>query len=61
MARQPFTRRSNPGRPATSEWLVLIGTECAEERMVSWPTPDETYVRRLLRIPEDTPILIGRP
>jgi hypothetical protein len=61
MARRPFVRRFNPGRPSTNVWLVLIGTECAEERTVIWPTPDEQYVRRLFQIPEDTPILIGRP
>ncbi len=61
MARRPFTRRFTPGQAPLTEWLVFIGDECAEEHTVYWPIPDETFVRRRLGIPEDTPILIGRP
>jgi hypothetical protein len=61
MARRPATRRFTPANASHFEWLVLVGDECAEEHTVRIPVPDEAFVRRLLRIPESTPVLIGRP
>lgn len=61
MANRPFTRRFTPSQVQPFEWLVLVGNECALEHTVRMAVPDESFVRRLLRIPEEVPILIGRP
>lgn len=61
MARRPFVRRMTPEQAKPTEWLAYIGVDCAREVWVSWPTPDETYVRRKFSIPPDVPILVGRP
>jgi len=60
MARRPFVRRMTPAQSTHPEWFVLIGADCAREEWVTWPIPDESYVRRVFRIPPDTPVLIGR-
>ena len=57
---QKFTRRFTPNRSQPFTWLVLVGEECAEKE-ISLMVPDEAVVRRLLRIPWNVPILIGRP
>lgn len=59
MARN-FTRSFTPAQPPLYEWLVLVGDEC----IMYWlrmSVPCEDAVRRTLCIPEDIPILIGRP
>lgn len=61
MANRPFTRKFAPSQTQPYEWLVLVGDECAIEHTVRMPVPDEIFVRRLLRIAEEVPILIGRP
>ena len=60
MARRPFTRRMTPGKGAPDTWLVYIGADCAREEWVTWPTPDEAYVRRVFRVPPDVPLIVGR-
>lgn len=61
MARRPFTRRFTPSRIQTFEWLVLVGDDGGTEHRVMMQVPNENFVRRLLNIPKDTPILVGRP
>lgn len=61
MAGRNFVRRFTPSRIEHFEWLVYEGYDCAREHRVSMSVPDENYVRRLLRIPDNVPILIGRP
>ena len=56
-----MTRKFTPTRITHYEWLVLVGNDGATEHRVSMSVPDESFVRRLLRIPEEIPILIGRP
>ena len=60
MARRSFTRRMTPGMAESPTWLVYIGADCAREEWVTWPTPDETYARRVFRVPPDVPVIIGR-
>lgn len=59
MATKSFTRKFTPTVIAY-EWLVLVGDECTEYYVIT-RTPDEATVRQLLRIPAETPIVIGRP
>lgn len=59
MARM-FTRRFTPTQAQPYTWLVLVGEDCLEQE-VSLMVPDESIVRRILGIPENVPILIGRP
>ncbi len=61
MARRQITRRMSPGMAEPTEWLIYIGADCAREERVIWPIPDETYARRVFRIPPEVPVLIGRP
>lgn len=61
MANRPFTRKFTPSQTQPFEWLVLVGDECALEHLIRMSVPDESFVRRLLRIPDEVPILIGRP
>ncbi|HRK40892.1 MAG TPA: hypothetical protein PLN95_02340 [Candidatus Saccharibacteria bacterium] len=58
---QSFIRRFSPESAEPMEWLVLVGDDGAIEHLVRMCVPDEKYVRRLLRIAEEVPILIGRP
>lgn len=50
----------SPGMSDLPEWFVLIGEDCARQEWLKWPTPDETYARRVLRVPPEVPVLIGR-
>lgn len=59
MARK-FTRRFTPKCASPFRWLVLIGNECVEQEIYLL-VPDEKVVRHLLKIPENVPIVIGRP
>jgi hypothetical protein len=56
-----FTRRFTPALAEKPLWLVFVGTDCSTEHWVHMSIPDEDAVRRLLCIPKDVPILIGRP
>ncbi len=56
-----FTRKFTPSSTQVCTWLVLIGEDCALEREVVMSVPDESFVRRLLGLPKNIPILIGRP
>lgn len=60
MANRPFTRRMTPVTAEPMEWLVIIGDDCSRMEWVKCFIPDETYVRRLLGIPPNIPILVGR-
>ena len=60
MARS-FVRRFTPSQAEPTMWLVLVGDDSATEHWVRMLVPDEMFVRRKHRIPEDVPILIGRP
>lgn len=61
MSQRCFVRKFTPAQSEPFEWLVLVGIDGALEYRVRMCVPDEGFVRRMLRIAEDTPILIGRP
>ncbi len=61
MSRNAYTRHVTLSMSAPLRWLVLVGVDCAIEHEVYLRVPDEAIVRRILRIPDDVPILIGRP
>ena len=48
-------------RATTFEWFVLVGQDCFAEFVIWLKLPDEEVVRRILGIPDNVPILIGRP
>ena len=56
-----FTRRFTPARATGYRWFVIVGNDCERTEEVWAPVPDETYIRALLRVPADVPMLIGRP
>lgn len=56
-----YTRRFTPARATGYCWFVIVGDDCERTEEVWATVPDETHFRRLLRIPADVPILIGRP
>ena len=55
-----FVRRFTPCAQPRFDWLVLVGGELREFMVVA-QTPDEGYIRRLLQLPSDVDIVIGRP
>ena len=56
-----FTRRFTPSMCEPHEWLVLVGENCDREHRLRMRVPDEDFVRRLYCIPQNVPVLIGRP
>jgi len=56
-----FTRRFTPARATSYCWFVIIGDTCERTEEVWATVPDETFIRKLLRIPSDVPMLICRP
>lgn len=54
-----MTRKFTPTRINHPEWLVLVGNDGTVEHHVQMAVPDETFVRRLLNIRKEVPILIG--
>jgi hypothetical protein len=61
MARKQFTRRFTPSNHEPMLWLVLVGDDGAIEHWERMCVPDESFVRRKHLIPQDVPVLIGRP
>lgn len=55
-----FTRRFSTPRPERFSWLVVAYEDASVTCIVEAATPCESYVRRLLGLPDEVPILIGR-
>jgi hypothetical protein len=55
-----FSPRFNTNPVAPYTWLVLVGNDC-KEHWVQMQIPDESFIRRQLRIPAGVEILVGRP
>jgi len=51
-------RRCTPSHARKDIWLVLVGHDCVEHE-VECLLPDENFIRRLLRLGPDVPILVG--
>ncbi len=54
------TRRFTPAQQDRYLWLVLVGNEC-KEYLVESQTPDEGYIRLILRLSPADDIVVGRP
>jgi hypothetical protein len=55
-----FSPRFNTTPVEPYLWLVLVGADC-KEHWVRAQIPDESFIRRQLRIPSGVEILVGRP
>lgn len=60
MAHRQFVRKMTPSQARPFTWLVYIGNDCSRVEWVTCPIPDEDFVRRLLHLPANVPMLIGR-
>lgn len=57
-----FMRQNGSQRSSGFVWLALVGQQADREFRIQWPVlPSEEMVRRVLEIPDNEPVLVGRP